>query len=70
MEIKMKNKLIKLSVLWLSLTTGLTLAPLSYADNCNTPAYKALSKVKNPGVLSHINEVNFTVAQKDKNENK
>ncbi len=62
----MKNKVIKLSVLSLVLTTGLTLAPASYADNCNTPAYKALQKVKDPGVISHINEVNFTAAQKDK----
>ena len=61
----MRNKVIKLSVLSLALATGLIQAPLSYADNCNTPAYKALSKIKNPDVISHINEVNFTSAQKD-----
>lgn len=61
----MKNKVIKLSVLSLALTTGLIQAPLSYADNCNTPAYQALSKIKDPDVISHINEVNFTAAQKD-----
>ncbi len=60
----MKNKVIKLSVLSLALTTGLILAPLSYADNCNTPAYQALSKLKNSDVLSRINELNLTSVQK------
>ncbi|MDP3705192.1 MAG: Spy/CpxP family protein refolding chaperone [Legionellaceae bacterium] len=60
----MKIKVINAAILALGLTSGLQGA-VAYADNCNTPANQALLKLKNTDVLSRINELNLTQAQKD-----
>ncbi len=60
----MKVKAINVAILALGLTMGLQGA-VAYADDCNTPAYQALLKIKNPDVLHRVNELNLTQAQKD-----
>ncbi len=62
----MINRTTGFAISALVLAIGLTQASFVYADDCNKPEYQALLKIKNPDVLSRINELNLTSDQKNK----
>ncbi|MBP6918977.1 MAG: Spy/CpxP family protein refolding chaperone [Legionellaceae bacterium] len=59
----MNNNILKLSIISLGLTLGITLSPLAHAEDCHTPLYQSLLKIKDPNVLARTSELDLTPAQ-------
>ena len=61
----MNNNILKLSIVSLGLTLGITLSPVAHAEDCNTPLYQSLFKIKDPNVLARTSELDLTPAQNE-----